>query len=644
MNGCLFGSCYAAHHDQRLDFLKEVLVCVGTQSSLTPFHLVGDWNDEPHEAPLAMALEGAGARVVATEQPTRWGGKRCLDYMITNVPAEPGIEEIQHSTQAYSDHKLMICSCQIRGEPRTRWRLQATAQYAIPENCSKDKWHHEVTQAWRKKESNYQPVREAHELSAQYQQLCRDVESALATAAPLCNSDGKKPRGARPKGSAARFEEIPEMPAKADPIDESFETRVIRNALGQLKELAALEVSDHQPRVKRDAAEKLREKLLRTRKVDLERPRYLEITRLERVLQSVRKKKLDERMQRWKNRMRENPSHVFRWLDGKQGPPIHNIYDECDDDATQNIAEVLETLACHWRKVWKRPSPELSDLRETLQRTLGPAREIQKWSAVSGAELEKEAKKQTGTAASVDGWSGDEVASFPLVIWDRIAMFFRNCERLGSAPEQFGFARQAHIPKEGKGVREHDGALHAAAMRPITILTALWRVWGRARLRNSKTAMWLETWMTPEICGGRRKVDALSSVIKILEAASNGKYVATFDYSLAFDFTNPAMAVEILRWLGMPAGTAGLLKSVWQSQKRTLQYAGESLKTAEPVMTSLPQGDPWSMIAMAAVLLIPLCDLREAIPNTDILLYVDDRSWASQSAQDCVKFGKKWKT
>ena len=50
------------------------------------------------------------------------------------------------------------------------------------------------------------------------------------------------------------------------------------------------------------------------------------------------------------------------------------------------------------------------------------------------------------------------------------------------------------------------------------------------------------------------------------------------------------------------------------------------------------------MIAMAAVLLIPLCDLREAIPNTDILLYVDDRSWASQSAQDCVKFGKKWKT
>ena len=50
------------------------------------------------------------------------------------------------------------------------------------------------------------------------------------------------------------------------------------------------------------------------------------------------------------------------------------------------------------------------------------------------------------------------------------------------------------------------------------------------------------------------------------------------------------------------------------------------------------------MIAMTAVLMIPLCDLRGAKPNTDILLYVDDRSWASQSAQDCVDFGKKWKT
>ena len=50
------------------------------------------------------------------------------------------------------------------------------------------------------------------------------------------------------------------------------------------------------------------------------------------------------------------------------------------------------------------------------------------------------------------------------------------------------------------------------------------------------------------------------------------------------------------------------------------------------------------MIAMAAVLPIPVCYLREAFPNTDILLCVDDRSWASELARDCVNFGMQWKT
>ena len=73
--------------------------------------------------------------------------------------------------------------------------------------------------------------------------------------------------------------------------------------------------------------------------------------------------------------MRDNLSHVFRWLDGKQGPPTHDIDNEYDDDATQDITEVLKSLACHWRKAWKRSSVELSDFREIMLRTLGPSRE-----------------------------------------------------------------------------------------------------------------------------------------------------------------------------------------------------------------------------------------------------------------------------
>ena len=88
------------------------------------------------------------------------------------------------------------------------------------------------------------------------------------------------------------------------------------------------------------------------------------------------------------------------------------------------------------------------------------------------------------------------------------------------------------------------------------MLTALRRVWERVRLTNKETASWLEAWTTLEFCGGRRKVDAVSSVKQILEAAPEGKFVETFDYFVAFEFTNPAMVVEILRWHGMLVGPA----------------------------------------------------------------------------------------
>ena len=51
----------------------------------------------------------------------------------------------------------------------------------------------------------------------------------------------------------------------------------------------------------------------------------------------------------------------------------------------------------------------MSDFREIMMRILGPHRVAHTWPAVSGAELEQE--------ASIDGWSVNDVASFPLGVW-----------------------------------------------------------------------------------------------------------------------------------------------------------------------------------------------------------------------------------
>ncbi|CAE8584053.1 unnamed protein product [Polarella glacialis] len=578
VNVTLSGSCYAAHDGERLDFLQDLNTYVYAMDSQTIFHLMGDWNDEPNESPLAAALESAGGRVQSTGAPTRWEGKRCIDYAITD--AEKDLANLREESAAYSDHKLLSWESPIRGEPRERWRLKTTTSYAPPSGCDVRRWQQNVASAW--------------------------PEAAFKIAFANCSEDGKVPRGSRAKGSGPAFERIPEASAKADPLDECFETRVWRNNFGRLKEPARLEADEDQTAAKSSARQVLADKLARAKKVDLARPRPYEVARIETLLESLRKDKLSTKLSKWAKKIQSSESAAYRWLDGRQGPPIHNIFDEEGKSATQDIGEVLKVLVTHWRKVWRRSGPDLGNLHQLLEKVLGPKRKQQKWAHVSATELAKEATKQAGAAASVDGWSGDEVVSFSIEMWEAIAAMFRDCERLGLAPEDLANARQAHIPKEGKDVRETDGALHAAAMRPITVLSALWTSGGEP-------------------------------------AACDDKFIATFDYSLAFDFTSPKLAAEIFEWLGMPIGTASLILSVWESQRRVLQYAGEANTNPEEVKTSLPQGDPWSLIAMAVVLLLPLLDLRRGPETSDIMLYVDDRAWASTAASDCMNFGRKWK-
>ena len=95
-----------------------------------------------------------------------------------------------------------------------------------------------------------------------------------------------------------------------------------------------------------------------------------------------------------------------------------NIYDGCGDAAT------LPRFSRPWPATGERFGI-VQALRCPTFPSLGPSLEIQTGQAVSGAELEKEARKQRGTAASIDGWSEADVASFSSVVWDSIAMLFQ---------------------------------------------------------------------------------------------------------------------------------------------------------------------------------------------------------------------------
>ena len=86
-----------------------------------------------------------------------------------------------------------------------------------------------------------------------------------------------------------------------------------------------------------------------------------------------------------------------------------------------------------------------------------------------------------GSSEGFDGWSGDDLAVLPPSVWQQLAPVFAHFETLGLVPRTWTLVRQVHLPKPGKVVRAQDNAVRADALRPVSVLSAWWRLWGRAR-------------------------------------------------------------------------------------------------------------------------------------------------------------------
>ena len=71
-----------------------------------------------------------------------------------------------------------------------------------------------------------------------------------------------------------------------------------------------------------------------------------------------------------------------------------------------------------------------------------------------------------GTAAGCDGWSGDDIASWPTEAWVVMAELVQRWLARGEVPDVWSSVRQIQLQKPNAKVREGDQALAAKDLRP----------------------------------------------------------------------------------------------------------------------------------------------------------------------------------
>ena len=120
----------------------------------------------------------------------------------------------------------------------------------------------------------------------------------------------------------------------------------------------------------------------------------------------------------------------------------------------------------------------------------------------------------------------------------------------------------------------------------------------------------------------RQKHDCLQAVVPLASAQAKGHFIWSLDLSQAFDRLRPGVALRSLKQFGFPPHLANAFQRIWSSQRRVLQWQGESLPTSCLVASSVPQGDPLSSWAVNVVLRTP-----QRSSAVCILLVYPQSSW-----------------
>ena len=173
------------------------------------------------------------------------------------------------------------------------------------------------------------------------------------------------------------------------------------------------------------------------------------------------------RRQDWKKWVleaaRNRPGLLFRWVRGDPPLPVQGVL--TPDGRSLCPVALVETAATAWRKLWNPPGGQAWAPRAAAPTELPP---------LDGADLARIARAiPAGKAGGADGWRVRELQALPEPYWTLLAELLSECERQASWPDGLRQAAVSLLPKEGES--------ELSAMRPVTILPLVYRVWAAAR-------------------------------------------------------------------------------------------------------------------------------------------------------------------
>ena len=366
---------------------------------------------------------------------------------------------------------------------------------------------------------------------------------------------------------------------------------------------------------------------------------------LNRALESIKglqtEQEIEERAQKstniekWKCKMAQGTfRELSKWLHSKSanfsGVSVGNA------DSSRQAAQLI---ADHWNKVWADHDTTVQQASDALTQDFGPVKNVD-WVEISEGDLLSAVRRAQGSAGP-DHWTGGEVQFLPskaIALWHQIIS--RQWHVAQKLPDQLKESRQVSLPKANK---VKNGSLEPGNTRPITVLSIWWRVYASAVLQSPSVQNWYSQNLHHDICYGKGSPGA-ETLAQVLQdtMANNSGFLASMDWKQAYDRMRPAVTVDLLRSLNWPDHFCNLLMDAWGKQKRWISWEGEVLESPLWAGNATPQGCPCAPLVLAIWASAGLRATSE--PNSRLVtkVYMDDRSWWSNSLEATLAQIERW--
>lgn len=348
-------------------------------------------------------------------------------------------------------------------------------------------------------------------------------------------------------------------------------------------------------------------------------------------LHDLQETEKSRRLSDWKDKI-HSLAGACKWVQKAEVTPMVLKH---DDVICVSPGKVLDALKTTWCEIFGCNTPLINenDFISSFNDFLPPSGPPFRLDPITASDIQAAAQKMKHKAPGPDGFQTEFILLLPPEAIQQLVELFATFESSKTWPSTLLHWKLAFLPKPHKDVIPHAGQ-----MRPIAVGHVLYRIWSRIRL--IQTQQLFTPFLAPFQSGsqGSGCQDLFISWDQEFPPENFG-FCAALDYTKCFDSLDYNIPLALFELCGLPSQISALLRSQWGSHSRWVSLNGCVSPVPLRNAKGIPQGDPWSPLALTLVLGCVSRQQKSQVPAASTLLYLDDRSILApdlQSLQDAM--------